>query len=365
MILNDYKIDYLPFTLPNQEPIRITADQDEEKLTSINFFYGYTHKGIEKILTTTPYNDIYFYMERLNNFDRASILYNYILLYETAATIQVDETIDILRLIVLEMSRIRCHLKSLNEIARLLDIQEMIKITSTMLKETYGIMDTGDTPIITVGDINAKFKDDGFPQYLTSFLKTVFRKAIKSLGNIFKNNALLKKRLEGMGVLTADDARNYGISGINLRACGVKYDTRVQNPYGAYSVISPFIPTGTDGDAYTRYRLRLEEIFTSYLLINNAANKIKQSSVKTILSAETNNIAIPPPGLYETATETPFGELRIHMRTSDKYTPDRIKITSPSLNALIAFKKAAAAHFVSDIPVILNSFNIAFSEIDK
>ena len=363
MILNDYKIDYPPFTLPNREPVRITADQDGEKLTSLNVFYGYTHKGIEKILTATPYKDVYFYMEHLNNFDRASVLYNYLHLYETAAGITVAEETEILRLVILETARIRCHLKSLNEIGRLLDIGEMIKITAAMLKETYGIMDTGDEPAMTVGDINAKFKDDDFAPHLTSFLKTVFRKAIKGLGNIFKNNSLLKKRLEGMGILSAEDARNYGITGVNLRACGVKYDTRTQNPYGAYSLLPPFVPTGEGGDAYTRYRLRLEEIFASYLLINSAAEKIKPATTKTVPASDGN--AIPPPGFYDAVTETPYGEMRIYLRSSDKHTPERIRISSPSLNALTAFKKAAAAHFVSDIPIILNSFNIAFSEIDK
>ena len=260
------------------------------------------------------------------------------------------------------MSRIRCHLKSLNEIGRLLDIGEMIKITDAMLKKTYEILDTGDAPALSVGDINAKFKDADFTSHLTSFLKSVFRKAIKNLGNIFKNNSLLRKRLEGMGILSAEDAGKYGISGVNLRACGIKYDTRTQNPYGAYAELPPFVPTGEGGDAYTRYRLRLEEIFASYLLINSAVEKIKPATVKTVSATGSD---ILPPGLYESVTETPYGELRVYLRASDKHTPEKIKISAPSLNALEAFKKAAAAHFVSDIPIILNSFNIAFSEIDK
>ncbi|OPZ77486.1 MAG: NADH-quinone oxidoreductase subunit D [Alphaproteobacteria bacterium ADurb.Bin438] len=373
MIINDYKIDYPPYFFPNQEPLRILIDQSGEKIVSVDYIYGFTHKALQKHMEKSSYLANIFYFKSIDNNNEISNTHAYLTLLEDALNIDVPYKTKFLRVIILELARIKNHLKSLNEIASLLDVKEIRNTSYLMINKINSLIDCNDEDTMSIAFIHRRFKDNFVP-YLNSFLKDELNDAINHILKIFNKNALFQKRLRGLGVISKQDAIAFGISGVNLRASGISYDTRKNNPYEVYDKLNFELKTLNDGDCFSRYKLRLQEIFQSVDIINDALNKMplgdyiyKDEKIVKIVDCEekfTDEVIVKK-GFYKKSTETPKGEFTINLCANDTNKPCNIKITAPSSNALFCFDKLCLNHFISDIPIILNSLDLSFGEIDK
>ena len=199
-------------------------------------------------------------------------------------------------------------------------------------------------------------------------------------------NRIWKERLVHIGIITAQDAIDWGFSGVMLRGSGLPWDLRKSQPYEIYSELDFIIPVGNTGDCYDRYLIRLEEMRQSLKIIQDLINLIEPGAIKC------NNYKINPPSRVEmknsmeavihhfkfytegftlpfgetyTATEAPKGEFGIYLISNNTEKPYRCKIKAPGFGHLQALNFMAKGHMIADVVTIIGTQDIVFGEIDR
>ena len=209
---------------------------------------------------------------------------------------------------------------------------------------------------------------------------------LDELEEMLTGNRIWKQRLVDIGVVSAEDALNWGFSGVMLRGSGVPWDIRKNEPYEVYDSMEFSIPVGTNGDCYDRYLIRLEEMRQSLKIINQAINNIPEGNIKTDdrkisppsrgamkqsmeplihhfkLYTEGYNV---PAGDTYTATEAPKGEFGVYLVSNGTNRPYRCKLRAPGFAHLAALDYMAKGHMVADVVTIIGTQDIVFGEVDR
>jgi NADH-quinone oxidoreductase subunit D len=298
----------------------------------------------------------------------------------------------VLRVIACEMSRIISHLVwlgttgidlgaftpflwSFQERERIYNLQEMwtgARLT-TSLTRVGGLM--ADIP-------------DGFEEGLRHFVRT-FPDTLREVDTMFTRNAIWIGRTQGVGVLTAEEATNFSLSGPMLRASGVDYDVRKDRPYLGYETYDFDVPVGEHGDIYDRYRVRLEEMVQSNRILDQALDRlaglrgapINVDDPRVILPPKSRAMSDmeamifhfkqvmegvkPPAGEAYMGVENPKGELGYYFVSDGTAKPVRWRIRPPSFVNLSAIPKMVEGHLLSDVIAINASIDIVMGEIDR
>jgi len=213
-----------------------------------------------------------------------------------------------------------------------------------------------------------------------------FATRLDELEEMLTGNRIWKQRLVDIGVVTAEDAMNWGFSGVMLRGSGVPWDLRKNEPYEIYDSIDFDIPVGSNGDCYDRYLIRLEEMRQSLRIINQAINLIPEGNIKTYdrkiappsrahmkqsmeplihhfkLYTEGYNV---PSGDTYTATEAPKGEFGVYLVSNGSNRPYRCKLRAPGFAHLASLDFMSKGHMVADVVTIIGTQDIVFGEVDR
>ena len=174
-------------------------------------------------------------------------------------------------------------------------------------------------------------------------------------------NEILLARSKGVGILTREKAINCAASGPVLRASGVKWDIRKADPYSIYDRFEFDIPTGTVGDCYDRYRVRVEEMRQSLRILDQAVAQLPSGPIRGDLP----HLVRPPVGEAYARTEAPKGELGFYLVSDNSIAPYRCHIRPPSLINLTALREMIRGWKVADAIVIFGSIDITVGEIDR
>ena len=236
----------------------------------------------------------------------------YVLAVEKLAGIEVPERAEYLRVIMAELQRICNHLIAtgsffndcgayftpflhmLREREKIIDLFEMV----CGQRLTYNYM--------RIGGVSQDIPEEFLPA-MKLFLEQMPRH-IDEYDTFLKENEILLARAKGVGILPKETAINCSITGPVLRACGVDWDLRKQNPYSIYDRFDFDIPTGTAGDCYDRYRMRVEEMRQSLRILEQAVNQLPSGAIK----AEVPHLIRPPVGEAYAHIESPKGELAFY-----------------------------------------------------
>jgi NADH dehydrogenase (ubiquinone) Fe-S protein 2 len=200
------------------------------------------------------------------------------------------------------------------------------------------------------------------------------------------NNRIWKQRLVDIGTVTADEAIQWGFSGVMLRGSGVAWDLRKTQPYDIYSDLQFDIPVGTQGDCYDRYLIRIEEMRQSLKLIAECLNKLPQGPIKVDdrkitppskshvkesmeslihhFKLYTEGFVVPASETY-TAVEAPKGEFGVYLVSNGTNKPYRCKIRAPGFVHLQALDFMAKKHLLADVVTIIGTQDIVFGEVDR
>ena len=209
---------------------------------------------------------------------------------------------------------------------------------------------------------------------------------IDEVEDLLTDSPIWKSRLQNIGVVSSEDALNYGFSGVMLRGSGIKWDIRKAEPYDAYEDFEFDVPIGTKGDCYDRYLCRVEEMRQSIRIINQCLNKMPAGEVKI----DDNKIVPPrrqemkssmealihhfklftegynvPPGTTYTAIEAPKGEFGVYLISDGSSRPFRCKIKAPGFAHLAATDHIAKDHLLADLVAIIGTLDVVFGEIDR
>jgi len=178
---------------------------------------------------------------------------------------------------------------------------------------------------------------------------------------LLRENEILLARAKGVGILPRDLAISMGASGPVLRASGVKWDLRKADPYSGYDRFDFEIPTGTAGDCYDRYRVRVEEIKQSLRIVNQARERLPDGEAR----AKVPHLIRPPVGKAYAHIEAPKGELGFYLVSDNSIAPYRCHIRAPSLINLTALREMIIGWKIQDLIIIFGSIDITMGEVDR
>ena len=215
---------------------------------------------------------------------------------------------------------------------------------------------------------------------------TQFSGRVDEIEELVTANRIWKERTIGIGKVSAEDAINYGFSGVMLRGSGVPWDIRKVAPYDAYGECEFDVPVGKNGDCYDRYLCRMEEFRQSVRIIHQCLNKMPAGQIKV----DDHNISPPPrammkdgmeslihhfkvfsegyhvpPGETYSAIEAPKGEMGVYLVSDGSNRPYRCSISAPGYRHLTGADMVARHHYLPDMVAIIGTMDLVFGEVDR
>ncbi|MBU1678267.1 MAG: NADH-quinone oxidoreductase subunit D [Bacteroidetes bacterium] len=349
--------------------LRLELELEGEVVNKVTPHIGYLHRCFEKHAEAMTYPQVIPYTDRM---DYLASMYNnfgYVIGVEKLLGIEVPERVQYIRVIMGELQRIASHLVALGTYG--LDIgaftpflylfRDREKIL-TLFEITCGARLLYN--YMWVGGLSHDLHPD-FVRLTREFIK-YYRPNITELNNLLTFNKIFVERTANIGVLPAETAINYGISGPNLRASGVKFDLRRNDPYSIYDRFDFEIPVGegmmgTVGDCWDRYYVRVLELEQSLRIIEQALDQLPEGDVQSAIPKRIK----PPVGSVYTRVENPKGELGYFIISDGSVNPFRVKVRAPSFVNLSIINELSKGHLVADIVAILGSIDIVLGEIDR
>lgn len=349
--------------------LRLELNLEGEIITKVTPHIGYLHRCFEKHAEAMTYPQIIPYTDRM---DYLASMYNefgYALAVERLMKIEVPERVEYIRVIMGELQRIASHLVALGTYGADIGaftpflycfrdrerILHLFEITcGARLLYNY----------IWIGGVSHDLHPD-FIRLCREFLDD-FKPNLREINNLLTFNKIFIDRTANVGILPLETAINYGITGPCLRASGIKWDLRVNDPYSVYHKFDYEIPVGdgrmgTVGDSWDRYYLRVREMEESVKIIEQALDQIPEGDVTSAIPKRVK----PPVGQIYTRVENPRGELGYFIISDGSLTPSRVKVRAPSFVNLQVMDELCRGHMVADVVAILGSIDIVLGEIDR
>lgn len=259
--------------------IRLILELDGEKIIDSDAEIGYLHRAFEKDAESVPYNEVMPYTDRLNYVSPLINNFGFCMAVEKLLNIQVPERCEYIRVIMSEISRITDHLTCVGASAMELGAMSTFLYFIKAREFLYEIVEeiTGARLTVSYGRIGGIKADltDNFSSRIQKTFKKI-RKILKECDQMLTENRIFMDRMKGVGIISPEDAINFGITGPFLRSTGIAIDTRKTTPYSIYPDLNFDIPTGKNGDNYDRYLVRMEEMQQSLRIIEQALQKIPQ-----------------------------------------------------------------------------------------
>ncbi|HSE53307.1 MAG TPA: NADH dehydrogenase (quinone) subunit D [Gemmatimonadales bacterium] len=372
--------------------LRLVVELDGETVVRCIPHIGYLHSGFEKLGEYRHYNQIIPLTDRT---DYLSPMANNVCLAmgaEKLMGIEITERCTVLRVIACEMSRIISHIVWLGTTGIDLGAYTPFLWTFYERERIYNLQEawTGarlTTSLTRVGGMMADVPD-GFEAGLREFCRT-FPKSLDEVDTLFTRNAIWCGRTQGVGALSAEEAINYSLSGPMLRASGVDYDVRKDRPYLGYDSYDFDVPIGEHGDIYDRYRVRLEEMYQSNRILEQALDRLARlkgapinvSDPRVILPPKSRAMSDmeamiyhfkqvmegvkPPAGEAYMGIENPKGELGYYLVSDGTAKPVRWRIRPPAFLNLSALPKMCEGALLADVIAINASVDIVMGEVDR
>jgi NADH-quinone oxidoreductase subunit D len=349
--------------------LRLELVLEGELIKDVIPHIGYLHRCFEKHCEVMTYPQVIPYTDRM---DYLASMYNefgYVVAVERLLKIEVPERVEYIRVIMGELQRIASHLVALGTYGAdigaftpfLFCFRDREKILN-LFEITCGARLLYN--YMWVGGLSHDIHPD-FIRLTKDFIKE-FRPNLKELNDLLTFNQIFIDRTANVGILPPDTAINYGVTGPNLRASGVKWDLRRDDPYSVYDKFDFEIPIGkgekgTVGDCWDRYYMRILEMFESLKIIEQAIDNIPEGDVSSAIPKRIK----PPEGQIYARVENPRGELGYFIISDGSVNPFRVKVRAPSFVNMEVFGHLCKDHLVADVVAILGSIDIVLGEIDR
>jgi NADH-quinone oxidoreductase subunit D len=390
----DFGAEHLLVNLGPQHPathgvLRLVVELEGETVKRVIPHIGYLHSGFEKLGEYRHYNQIIPLTDRTDYLSPMANNVALALAVEKLMGIQVTERCRVLRVIACELSRIISHLVWLGTTGIDLGAFTPFLWSFQERERVYNLQEawTGarlTTSLTRVGGMMADIPE-GWDQALREFIRT-FPSTLDEVDTMFTRNAIWIGRTQGVGALSREEAINYSLSGPMLRASGVDYDVRKDRPYLGYEDYDFDVPVGEHGDVYDRYRVRLEEMYQSTRILEQALDRLKPGPInvddpRVVLPPKGRAMSDmeamiyhfkqvmegvkPPAGEVYLGVENPKGELGYYFVSDGTAKPVRWRIRPPSLINLASLPKMCEGALLSDVIAINASVDIVMGEIDR
>jgi NADH-quinone oxidoreductase subunit D len=344
--------------------LRVKLKLDGERVRGAECVIGYLHRGVEKIAENRSYQQFAPYVDRMDYVAAVSNGLGYCEAVEKLLQVEAPPRAKVIRTILTELQRITSHLVWLGthalDIGALTPLFYCFREREEILKifEKYcGARLT--THAFRIGGLQYEAYD-GFEQDVARFCQD-FERRIQDYVDLLTGNSIWIGRTRNVGILSAADCIALGATGPVLRASGVKWDLRKAQPYAAYDRYQFEIPTGTNGDTYDRYMVRMEEMRQSRLICLQAIESIPEGAI----FGKVGKVIKPPVGEIYHSIEAPKGILGYYIVSDGTTQPYRVRIRPPSFVNLQALDKMVRGHLVADVVAIIGTLDIVLGEVDR
>jgi len=345
---------------------RMVLEIDGELVQDVIPYIGYLHRGAEKLCETMDYRQGIGFMDRTEYLAAFNAELSYVMAVEALAGLEVPERAQWIRMILVELNRLASHLMFMGAFG--IDVGVFGTPFIYAWREREAIIDLFEE---ISGDrmMYAYFRPGGlawdvptnFNQRVREVL-TAVRQGIKDFDGLLTQNEIFIARTKGIGVISAADAIDFGMSGPSLRASGVPLDVRREEPYLKYDEIDWKVITRTEGDVYARYLCRLDEMHESVKIVEQCLQKLQPGA---IMPEKMPRMLRTPPGEVYLRTEAPRGEYGVYLVSKGGNRPHRLKVRSACLSNLQALKHMSVGSYVADAIIVLGSIDIVLSEVDR
>jgi len=371
--------------------LRLVLEMDGEIITRATPDVGYLHRGDEKIAENMTYNQFIPYTDRLDYLAPLANNVAYVMAVEKLMGIdrQLPERCQYIRVICCELARISAHLLGLGAFAMDVGALTVFLHTFTEREKIYNLIEalTGarfTTSYTRVGGVSRDLPP-GWVEQCRSFLDEVVVN-FDETESLLSRNRIFIDRTKDVGVISREDAIDFGLTGPNLRASGVDHDLRKTHPYLVYDRFEFDVPIGSVGDCYDRYLVRIMEMRESVRILRQCFDQLPGGLVnvpdgkvvlpvkeKVLTSMEelihqfmlvTQGVNAPPGEIYFGA-ENPKGELGFYIHSKGGGTPHRLKIRAPSFVNLSILPHLLPGSMMSDTVAILGSLDFVMGECDR
>lgn len=370
--------------------LRCALQLDGEYIQKCLLDLGYLHRGVEKIAEHKTYQEFMPYTDRMDYLSPYSNNVAFCLAVEKLAQIEVPERAQYLRTIACELARISAHLLWLGTMVMDSGAISMFMWTFRERENIYDLFDKFAGVRFTVshsriGGLQFDVDDDvltGIKNFLNNF-----KKEHKGWKKMLAKNAIFLRRVDGVGIITAEEAIAYGLTGPVLRGSGVAHDLRDFEPYLVYDQIDWDMVIRDEGDCLARYYVRLDEMEQSVRIIEQCIAKLPKGDIRADDAKATypskdeiyysmeglihdfmmTDLGVTPPAGTEAyhAIESPKGELGFHVMSDGTGSPFRCKINSPSFTNLQGLEKIMEGAGLADTVVLIGSIDPVMGEADK
>ena len=392
--MKEVKIKPLTINFGPQHPaahgvLRMVLEMDGEVIERVDPHIGLLHRGTEKLIEDKTYLQAVPYFDRLDYVSPMCQEHAFALAVEKLLKIEPPIRASYIRVLFSEITRILNHLLALPAMA--MDVGAMTPFLWSfeqreLLMEFY--------EKVSGARLHANYFRPGgvyrdMPNGLLNDIKEwaiKFPKFIEDLENLVSDNRIFKQRTVDIGIVSAEDAVDFGFTGPMLRASGVKWDLRKEETYEIYDKLDFEIPVGKKGDCYDRYFVRVEEMKESLKIIhqcidnipkghvmiqNNKVTPPKRKLMKTSMESLIHHFKLytegykVPKGETYTSVEAPKGEFGVYLISDGSNKPYKCKIRAPGFAHLQAMDFCSKGHMLADVVAILGSMDIVFGEIDR
>ncbi len=369
--------------------LRLVLELQGEIVERSDPHIGLLHRGTEKLIEYKTYTQAIPYFDRLDYVSMMTQEHAYTLAVEKLLNLEVPLRAQYIRVLFSEITRILNHLLAVcchaldvgaltpllwgfEEREKLLEFYE--RVSGARMHAAYfrvgGVQ--SDLPLGLLDDIY---------QFAIQFSSR-----IDEMEELLTNNRIWKQRLVDVGVVTPEQAMDWGFSGVLLRGSGINWDLRKTQPYEVYDKLRFDIPVGKHGDCYDRYLIRVEEMRQSLRIIHQCLNlmptgpikaedqkltppsrKQMKSSMEALIhhfKLFSEGFVVPKSETY-TAIEAPKGEFGVYLVSDGSNKPYRCKIKAPGFAHLQGLDFMAKGHLLADVVTIIGTLDIVFGEVDR
>lgn len=371
--------------------LRLVMHLEGERVKRVEPEIGYLHTGFEKFGESRTYNQFIVTTDRMNYLSAMCNNIGYAMAVEELLDIKVPPRGQYIRTIMYELSRISDHILSVGLQAMDLGAFSVMLWAFIEREKLYDVFELASggrltTSYTRVGGLAYDVPDDLIPR-VRSFLPRLKELLVEMDGSLSHNRIFLD-RCKGVGVLTREDALSFGTTGPIARAAGVDRDLRRDRPYGPYEDFSFEVPTRTEGDAYARYEIRMEETRQAARIVEQCLDKLPSGPVNALdekvvlpdkdavytkmeslihhfmLAMPGHGLKTPKGELYH-STEAPNGELGWFIVGDGSAIPYRLRIRPPSFYNYQAIQRMVEGGMISDVVSCLGSLNVIAGELDR
>ncbi|KRY74786.1 Structural maintenance of chromosomes protein 3 [Trichinella pseudospiralis] len=366
--------------------LRLMLELDAEIILRAVPHIGLLHRATEKLIEYKTYTQALPYFDRLDYVSMMCNEHAFSLAVEKLLAVEVPPRAKWIRVLFAELTRILNHILGITTHA--LDVGAMTPLF-WLFEEREKLMEFYERS--SGARMHANYIRPGgvavdIPLGLLDDIHTWasgFSARLDEVEDVLTESRMWKQRTIDIGVVTAEDALNWGFSGVMLRGSGIKWDIRKTEPYEVYDQIEFDVPIGTKGDCYDRYLVRMEEMRQSLRIIDQCLNRMpagevkvddhklvppKRSEMKRSMESLIHHFKFftegysVPPGCTYVPTEAPKGEFGVYLVSDGSSKPYRCYIRAPGFAHLSMIEPISKYHFIADLVAIIGTLDVVFGE---